>query len=1056
MKNFIDNYIEEEYKKLTEKELYNIHQKYIQLTSGSMSDISLLDKLDKFIFKKKPPTPEEFLDPKNGWIPYKDIWPHVKQDFLNILNNNKNYFQLVFYGSTRLGKCSGLNTPVLMYDLSIKMVQDIQVGDLLMGPDSKPRKVLETHSGHGPLYKVKQNKADDYIVNENHILTLQYTNIRKAGANNGKYTKDHSNNGKIIDIPIKEYLQLSKSKKHILKGVKAKLNFPEQKVEIDPYWLGIYLGDGCKYHTSITTMDSEIKDYIYKYAEQLNLKVSVSNNCSKASSYKICGTKQINTQNNINNINNNTLFYHLRDTYNILHNKHIPIEYLRNSEEIRLQLLAGIIDSDGHLSKKGDVVEISQVDKRLSDQICFLSRSLGFRTTIREKKFKTKFPNNDKVYEGVTYRITLFGDLYKIPTKVKRKQSEYKKSRINPLLTGIQVEEYGEGEYFGFEVDGDHRYLHSDLTITHNSFMSVLLMMYTIVYIHHLREPALFYGLSPGTSLAMYIISFNKSKPKEIYLDPLYDYLENAPRFERVIQTKQVSKKQKEIGIDRIVWSSADISSSGHLTLDSGLTIRTGNKNPNDIIGANVIQAYISEIAFFIEEAGASEDKIFELYTNSYSRIRATVGKDYLTWVLLDSSANYADSKIEKHIIEKLQYSEDTYFQWRWQWAARPWDFPVYYKGLQELGILNRVPTEEENKILLEKGLVFRVITGNGSIKAKFVKSDNDLQDIPPDLIDYPPIDVYTEYENNLIKSIKDIGGKPTSNESKFIQNIKLIDNMFDTRLTNIEHGIVADAASVPENLIWEQIVDKFFTTSPDGSYHLIRAPYETRFLSIDTAHSYKGDVYGFCLGHLEFSTKLNETMFITDFNFPLLPGKEGINLTASELFITDLITKGNINLHTFSTDTFQSAQMKQNLKRFGINILSLSVDTSLEPYQRLLTCLLTNTIKSGRNIFCKNNLKCIERKRVMDKDNNLKGEKIDHPKGNTNNIYDGDWSTSTCGINAKDVSDTLAACSYSAFESGIRPLTIYEHENKRLYDSYDPLLLHEQIQDAIKIIKGY
>src|SRR5690348_3610837 len=70
------------------------------------------------------------------------------------------------------GKCLGKGTPVLMYDGSIKPVEDIKPGDLLMGMDSTPRKVLATTSGRDELFKIKPVKGDSWVCNSVHVLTL--------------------------------------------------------------------------------------------------------------------------------------------------------------------------------------------------------------------------------------------------------------------------------------------------------------------------------------------------------------------------------------------------------------------------------------------------------------------------------------------------------------------------------------------------------------------------------------------------------------------------------------------------------------------------------------------------------------------------------------------------------------------------------------------------------------------------------------------------------------------------------------------------------------------
>ena len=72
-----------------------------------------------------------------------------------------------------MGKCLGKGTKVVMYDGTLKKVEDVAAGDLLMGNDSTPRKVLSIARGREKMYWIRQNKGIDYRVNESHILSLK-------------------------------------------------------------------------------------------------------------------------------------------------------------------------------------------------------------------------------------------------------------------------------------------------------------------------------------------------------------------------------------------------------------------------------------------------------------------------------------------------------------------------------------------------------------------------------------------------------------------------------------------------------------------------------------------------------------------------------------------------------------------------------------------------------------------------------------------------------------------------------------------------------------------
>lgn len=540
------------------------------------------------------------------------------------------------------------------------------------------------------------------------------------------------------------------------------------------------------------------------------------------------------------------------------------------------------------------------------------------------------------------------------------------------------------------------------------SYLARLLILYTIVFVHHLRDPQLYFGLAPTTALAIYIISFKYEKVYEVYLQDLYNMLEMSERF---IQTKfqdQVRIKQEEVGVDYIVYSKA--TNVGHLTLASGLRLVSGNNDVLSIIGANILQVYLSEIAFFIEYAGASEEAIFRLYSDSVERIHATVGKKYLAYAYLDTSANIADSVIESYILKELKTKDHVFFRSRSRWEARPELFPKWR----------------------ETGETFEVITGNSSIPPKIITGPLDKEGVDNELIIRVPIDAKQAFERNLVKSIKDIAGRPTVSDSKFIGDINLINDMWLNSLPNIEGILIADSADKPEELLWNQVKNKFFTQFDGKNYVVRRAHQEPRFIGLDLAKSAKGDVAGICMLHKEWSSSTNSVKYVCDFCFTIGPGDTGINLDAIKLFIMDLVEKGRIIISGAAVDTAFSAALVQALNRYNIPIIHQSVDRTIDPYMSLYSGLLNREIHVGRNIFLKNNLLSLYRMRIKGPNGFIR-EKIDHQIGTTNNRYDGDFEKSTCGIYAKDCSDALCQAYFLAKSlSGILPSTLFEKQNER------------------------
>lgn len=364
------------------------------------------------------------------------------------------------------GKCLGKDTPIMMYDGKIKMVQDIVVGDLIMGDDSKSRKVLSLARGREMMYKVVPKKGDPYIVNESHILSLKYSTTM-----NTKTPK-----GTVRDISVLDYLGLPKSyhgRGGPLVGYRVPLLFPKKEVSLDPYLLGYWLGDGNSRGPMISTQDSRVLRYLngtcFPVAHpDLYLKYT-----GDQYDYRINSTSKI-----------SSLTSGLRK-YNLVLNKHIPQDYKCNDRYTQLQVLAGIIDADGSLSSNS--FDLIQKNETLIDDVIFLVRSLGF-AAYKSKCTKSCMYKGDRK-EGTYFRICIHGKgLDEIPVKCLRKKARPRKQIKDALNTRIHLEKLDVDDYYGFEIDGNRRFVLGDFTVTHNTVMSLDIIskirQKTIIIVH--------------------------------------------------------------------------------------------------------------------------------------------------------------------------------------------------------------------------------------------------------------------------------------------------------------------------------------------------------------------------------------------------------------------------------------------------------------------------------------------------------------------------------------------------------------------------------------------
>lgn len=348
-------------------------------------------------------------------------------------------------GRPGAGKCLSPYELVWMYDGSLKRAKDVKYGDLLMGDDSTPRRVLGTTSGEDYMYDVIQANGITYRVNEPHVLSLKRSR-------NGITVK----HGDIIDIPLNKFVKKSDKFKNNFKGYKVPIKFKAQDLLIDPYFLGLWLGDGDTNSSKVYTIDNEIVGYIYEYANTLSLQVTENKN-GTCPSYAITKGKCFN--------NRNFSLQQLLRVEGILGNKHIPEKYIINSRENRLELLAGLIDSDGWYCKDKGYFEVTQKNESLARSIKKVADTLGFRTNLSKKKTQCK----KSKYQGEAYRLLISGNVWDIPTKVRRKIAPHNAVKKDWTMSQIEIRSVGRGEYAGFQLDGNGRFLLSDGTVTHNT-----------------------------------------------------------------------------------------------------------------------------------------------------------------------------------------------------------------------------------------------------------------------------------------------------------------------------------------------------------------------------------------------------------------------------------------------------------------------------------------------------------------------------------------------------------------------------------------------------------
>lgn len=303
------------------------------------------------------------------------------------------------------GKCLGINTPILMFNGSIELVQYIRVGDFLMGDDSSPREVLSLARGVEQMYKITDKlNSESYVVNKSHIISL------KSDLDYNETIRKDS----ILDLSIDEYFILVdkfNQKSGKLLGYRNKIEFEEKETHYDPYALGFWLG----------------------YNETID---------------KQCIS---------------------------LENRIVPDECKINSVKVRRQFLLGFLtgvneSNETYFDVSNDCITIPLLGRYplLAKELLFIVRSLGY---------KAAFINTQNKHSS----ICIYGD--NIWTLIRDDISQGSSQTYEIEVTKLCVD-----RYYGFEIDGNRRFVLGDCTVTHNTVMALkiveLIKKKTLILVH--------------------------------------------------------------------------------------------------------------------------------------------------------------------------------------------------------------------------------------------------------------------------------------------------------------------------------------------------------------------------------------------------------------------------------------------------------------------------------------------------------------------------------------------------------------------------------------------
>lgn len=256
-----------------------------------------------------------------------------------------------------------------------KQLKDIISGDIVFDDNGNECNVIESHpiQTKSIAYKLFFDTGETIIADPEHlwytISKLEDKQIRRNKRINGtvKTTEEIINTIKYKGIETNHRIPIAKP-----------LKLKEQKLEIEPYTMGIWLGDGDSNGSCITTNDIEILKYIGNVGYKIRKPFGKDKNrypfsngikpmrCKETGQYKASGS-----------------LISIIKEMGLYKNKHIPFNYLNASIEQRTLLLKGLMDSDGFCGKYGRC-EYTSVNRRLANDTLELINSLGIKARMRK------------------------------------------------------------------------------------------------------------------------------------------------------------------------------------------------------------------------------------------------------------------------------------------------------------------------------------------------------------------------------------------------------------------------------------------------------------------------------------------------------------------------------------------------------------------------------------------------------------------------------------------------------------------------------------------------
>ena len=361
------------------------------------------------------------------------------------------------------GRAQPLDRQVLTPS-GFRAIGSLRVGDLVIGSDGLSTPVLGVYpQGRRPVFEIRAQDGASTLCCAEHLWFVT-TPDDKAHRKDGRVLTTQEMIGNLrghhqhrFELPIAEPVELER-----------------QDVPMDPYALGLLLGDGCittSTTPSFATDDAELAEALEDALPGIELK--------RKSKYDYVLRHVDGHRGGV--IVSNPVTATLRELGLAgarSSSKFVPECYLTNSPEVRLAVLQGLLDTDGGpVTQKARHcrIQYSTSSKRLADDVVFLVRSLGGVAYRRRRVAKGRPPGHARGREvhhrSDAHIIDLRLPVGVEPFRLGRKRAVYHEhGGVRPMRFVQSIEPAGEAETICIQVAAeDSLYVTDDFLVTHNT-----------------------------------------------------------------------------------------------------------------------------------------------------------------------------------------------------------------------------------------------------------------------------------------------------------------------------------------------------------------------------------------------------------------------------------------------------------------------------------------------------------------------------------------------------------------------------------------------------------